>query len=90
MLTGLALAGRVGANIAAELGTMHVTEQIDALETLGYHPLAYLVVPRALSITFLSDSTLGGTFVTRDERGKIVRRGKWNAARTDLPIRARP
>lgn len=46
VLTGLALAGRVGASIAAELGTMRVTEQIDALETLAYDPLAYLVVPR--------------------------------------------
>lgn len=49
VLTGLALAGRVGANIAAELGTMRVTEQIDALETLAYDPLAYLVVPRVLA-----------------------------------------
>lgn len=49
VLTGLALAGRVGANIAAEIGTMKVTEQIDALETLAYDPLAYLVVPRILA-----------------------------------------
>ncbi len=49
VLTGLALSGRVGANIAAELGTMRVTEQIDALETLGYDPDAYLVVPRVLA-----------------------------------------
>lgn len=49
VLTGLALAGRVGANIAAELGTMKVTEQIDALETLGYDPLSFLVVPRVLA-----------------------------------------
>ena len=49
VLTGLALAGRVGANIAAELGTMRVTEQIDALETLAYNPLAHLVVPRILA-----------------------------------------
>jgi phospholipid/cholesterol/gamma-HCH transport system permease protein len=49
VLTGLALAGRVGANIAAELGTMSVTEQVDALETLGYDPFAYLVVPRVLA-----------------------------------------
>jgi hypothetical protein len=49
VLTGLALAGRVGANIAAEIGTMRVTEQIDALETLGYDPFAYLVVPRVLA-----------------------------------------
>jgi phospholipid/cholesterol/gamma-HCH transport system permease protein len=49
VLTGLALSGRVGANIAAELGTMRVSEQIDALETLAYNPLAYLVVPRVLA-----------------------------------------
>src|SRR5947209_18943042 len=49
VLTGLALAGRVGANIAAELGTMRVTEQIDALETLCYDPLAFLVVPRVVA-----------------------------------------
>lgn len=49
VLTGMALAGRVGANIAAELGTMRVTEQVDALETLAYDPLAYLVAPRVLA-----------------------------------------
>jgi len=49
VLTGLALAGRVGANIAAEIGTMRVTEQIDALETLAYDPVAYLVVPRVIA-----------------------------------------
>lgn len=51
VLTGLALAGRVGANIAAEVGSMRVTEQIDALETLTYDPDAYLVVPRVLAGT---------------------------------------
>ncbi len=49
VLTGLALAGRVGANIAAELGTMRVTEQVDALETMAYPPLAYLVLPRVMA-----------------------------------------
>jgi phospholipid/cholesterol/gamma-HCH transport system permease protein len=49
VLTGLALAGRVGANIAAEIGSMRVTEQIDALETLAYNPMSYLVVPRVLA-----------------------------------------
>lgn len=53
VLTGLALAGRVGANIAAEIGTMKVTEQIDALETLAYNPLAYLAVPRILAATIM-------------------------------------
>ena len=49
VLTGLALSGRVGSNIAAEIGAMRVTEQIDALETLAYDPVAYLVVPRVLA-----------------------------------------
>src|SRR5450759_3938543 len=49
VLTGLALAGRVGASIAAEIGTMRVTEQVDALETLAYDPISYLVVPRMLA-----------------------------------------
>jgi len=53
VLTGLALSGRVGANIAAELGTMRVTEQIDALETLAYDPVAYLVVPRIVAGTLM-------------------------------------
>ena len=53
VLTGLALSGRVGANIAAELGTMRVTEQVDALETLAYNPYSYLVVPRVLAATFM-------------------------------------
>jgi phospholipid/cholesterol/gamma-HCH transport system permease protein len=53
VLTGLSLAGRVGASTAAEIGTMRVTEQIDALETLAYDPLAYLVVPRVLAGAFM-------------------------------------
>src|SRR5512140_2746791 len=52
-LTGLALAGRVGANIAAEIGTMKVTEQLDALETLAYDPFAYLAVPCVLAGTIM-------------------------------------
>jgi phospholipid/cholesterol/gamma-HCH transport system permease protein len=49
LLTGLVLTGRVGARMTAELGTMRVTEQIDALETLAYDPVAYLVVPRLIA-----------------------------------------
>src|ERR1044071_1177379 len=49
VLTALMVAGRVGAAIAAELGTMKVTEQIDALRTLAAHPVDYLVVPRILA-----------------------------------------
>ncbi len=53
VLTGMALAGRVGAAISAELGTMRVTEQVDALETLAYDPNAYLAVPRILAATLM-------------------------------------
>jgi phospholipid/cholesterol/gamma-HCH transport system permease protein len=49
VLTALMVAGRVGAAIAAEIGTMRVTEQIDALRTLATHPVDYLVVPRILA-----------------------------------------
>jgi len=59
VLTGLALAGRVGANIAAELGTMKVTEQVDALETLAYDPFAYLVFPRVLAGTVMFPVVVG-------------------------------
>lgn len=49
VLTALMVAGRVGASMAAELGTMRVTEQIDALRTMATHPVDYLVVPRLLA-----------------------------------------
>jgi len=49
VLTGLMVAGRVGASIAAELGTMSVTEQIDALQTLATNPIRYLVTPRLVA-----------------------------------------
>jgi len=49
VLTGLILAGRVGARYAAELGTMRVTEQIDALESLGRSPVSHLILPRVLA-----------------------------------------
>ncbi|MDX9714628.1 MAG: ABC transporter permease [Dissulfurispiraceae bacterium] len=53
VLTGLIVAGRAGASMAAELGTMRVTEQIDALETLAANPVKYLVVPRFISTTLM-------------------------------------
>jgi len=49
VLTALMVAGRAGAAMAAEIGTMKVTEQIDALRTLATHPVDYLVVPRLLA-----------------------------------------
>ncbi len=73
LITALVLAGRVGARMTAEIGTMRVTEQIDALETLAYDPIAYLVVPRFIAgitmvplVTILAISTgiaAGGAMV---------------------------
>lgn len=53
VLAATMLAGRVGSAMAAELGTMRVTEQIDALSSMGANPLQYLVVPRFLASVFL-------------------------------------
>jgi phospholipid/cholesterol/gamma-HCH transport system permease protein len=72
LLTGLVLTGRVGGRMTAEIGTMRVTEQIDALETLAYDPVAFLIVPRLLAaavmlptLVILADATgmLSGYFV---------------------------
>jgi len=76
VLTALMIGGRVGAGMAAELGTMKVTEQIDAIRALGTDPISYLVVPRLFAIalmlpllTGLSDmiGVLGGMFVAYGE-----------------------
>lgn len=53
VLAGLMVAGRVGAAIAAEIGTMRVTEQIDALTTLSVNPYKYLIVPRIIAGTLM-------------------------------------
>lgn len=53
VITSLVVAGRVGASITAEIGSMQVTEQIDALETLATSPIKYLVVPRFLALSFM-------------------------------------
>ncbi len=54
VLAGLMVAGRIGASLAAEIGTMRVTEQIDALATLNTNPMKYLVAPRLIAgvVTF--------------------------------------
>ena len=73
VLTAMVVAGRVGASIAAELGTMKVTEQIDALRSLATDPIRYLVVPRLVAaffmlfvLTIYADciGMLGGYFVS--------------------------
>jgi len=49
MITALVMTGKIGATIAAEIGTMRVTEQIDALESLSFDPVAYLILPRIVA-----------------------------------------
>lgn len=72
VLAATMLAGRVGSSMAAELATMRVTEQVDALSCLGAHPLHYLVVPRLLAcalliplLTVMADymGIMGGAFI---------------------------
>ena len=72
VLTGLMVTGRAGSAIAAELGTMRVTEQIDALTVMALNPVKYLVVPRVLAsllmlpiLTVIADfmGIVGGYFV---------------------------
>ncbi len=71
VLTGIVIAGRVGASIAAEIGTMKVTEQIDALETLAIDPVRYLALPRFLAaismmpilVIFANAIALAGAFL---------------------------
>lgn len=64
VMAGLMVAGRVGASMAAEIGTMRVTEQIDALSTLSTNPLKYLVVPRIIAgVTMLPLLVLIGDII---------------------------
>jgi phospholipid/cholesterol/gamma-HCH transport system permease protein len=78
VLAATMLAGRVGSAIAAELGTMRVTEQIDAMTCLGVNPLHYLVAPRFLAcvllipmLTVLADfmGVMGGAFISTQMYG---------------------
>ena len=71
VLTGVVMAGRVGAAITAEIGTMKVTEQIDALRVMATNPIAYLVVPRFVAcilmtpiiLTFANIMGIAGGFI---------------------------
>lgn len=72
VLTALMVAGRVGAAIAAELGTMRVTEQLDALRTLATHPIDYLVVPRLLATTLVMPLLTAEAIVLGISAGYVV------------------
>ena len=96
VLTALMIGGRVGAGMAAELGTMKVSEQIDALRALGADPIAYLVVPRLIAIVVMLPlltgmanlvGVLGGMVIARYELGfelsvhVLARDGAWTRVR---------
>jgi len=64
LMTAVILTGRTGAAIAAELGTMRVRSEIDALSTMGIEPVRFLVLPRIMSITIIGPAlTLMGMFI---------------------------
>ncbi len=92
VITALIVAGRVGSAITAELGTMKVTEQIDALETLAIDPVKYLVVPRliatviALPLLTLWANTLGviGGFIIGTVKLSILPTLYWKMTHTPL------
>ncbi len=95
VLGGLMVAGRVSTSIAAELGTMRVTEQIDALTTLSTNPMKYLVAPRILAATltmpilvFIGDTIgiMGGYMVgvgRLDFNSSTYLRNTWNFLQFD-------
>lgn len=53
-IVALILAGKVGSNISSEIGTMRVTEQIDALEIMGINPASYLILPKVVALMFIA------------------------------------
>jgi len=86
VLAAVMLAGRIGGALTAELGTMNVTEQIDAVRSMGTDPLRYLVAPRVLACLLLTPAliiyadltgVLGGAFVSFVQLG-INSRAYWN------------
>ena len=94
VLSGIMVAGRVGAGIAAELGSMKVTEQLDALETLGAEPVRVLVLPRVLAaaiavplLALIADAAglLGAAIVSSTYLG-VPFRAFWGAAQDQVAL----
>lgn len=75
LLTAVVVAGRVGAAIAAELGTMKVTEQVEALEAMGQDPVRYLVAPRVAASTLMMPLLVGWADVVGFFGGFIIAMG---------------
>lgn len=71
LITAIVVAGRSGSAVAAEIGTMRITEELDALRTMGIHPIRFLIVPKVIAITltqpllttFASALAIGGGFL---------------------------
>ena len=97
VLTGLMVTGRAGSGIATELGTMRVTEQIDALYTMAVNPVQYLVVPRfiaglvmvpVLSVLFTMVGMIGcyfvGVVLLDIDQGVFIEKVRWFVDARDL------
>ncbi|MDR2426340.1 MAG: ABC transporter permease [Endomicrobium sp.] len=78
VLTAVVISGRVGAAITAELGTMKVTEQLDALYTLGTNPIKYLAVPRFLALFFMFPLLVALANIIGIYGGLVVTVHTWN------------
>ncbi len=94
VLAAVMLAGRVGGALTAELGTMNVTEQIDAVRSIGTDPIRYLVAPRVLACLFLTPfliiyadllGILGGYFVGVVQFG-INNRAYWSFSASGVEL----
>ena len=94
LLTAVVVAGRVGAAIAAEVGTMKVTEQVEALEAMGQDPVRYLVAPRVAACTVIMPLLVGwadvvgffGGFVIAMSSGRVNPYMYFEAAQTMLRV----
>jgi phospholipid/cholesterol/gamma-HCH transport system permease protein len=94
VLAAVMLAGRIGGALTAELGTMNVTEQIDAIRSMGTDPIRYLVAPRVLACLLLTPfliiyadlmGILGGYFVSVIQLG-INSRAYWNFSASGVEL----
>ncbi|MFE4108332.1 MlaE family lipid ABC transporter permease subunit [Almyronema epifaneia] len=82
VLTAVVLAGRVGSAFAAEIGTMQVTEQIDALQMLQTDPIDYLVIPRVIACALMLPLLSVLSFITGMSGGLIVATNLYNISQT--------
>jgi phospholipid/cholesterol/gamma-HCH transport system permease protein len=95
LCAGLIVAGRSGASLAAELGSMRLTEQVDALALLGLSPVRFLAGPRVLACmvalplltVMIATLSIAGSFVAEALGGAMSWREYWNACRSNLLLR---